>query len=208
MYRRGAPPYHEAVLLAALTVLAAYLLGTLPTAVVVGRRTGHDPTREGSGNPGATNVYRTAGRRAGAAVLLGDLCKGAAATALGHVAGDHALAVVCGGAAVAGHVVPVTRPGRGGKGVATYAGAVLVAFPLLGSVAAAVWALTAAATRRASVASLVVAAGVPVALAATGTRALEVLLLAVAAAVVVARHRDNIARLVRGEERPIEVGDR
>lgn len=206
MYRRGVAPYHEGVLAAALTVLAAYVLGTVPTAHVVGRRSGHDPTLEGSGNPGATNVYRTAGRRAGALVLVGDLLKGAAAAGLGHLVGDHALAVVCGAAAVAGHVVPVTRRGRGGKGVATFAGAVLVTFPLVGLGAAGVWAAVTAATRRASVASLVVAAGVPVVLAVTGEPWLEVAVVALAAAVVVTRHRDNIARLARGEERALEVG--
>lgn len=206
MYRRGAAPYHEGVLAAALSVPAAYLLGTFPTAAVVSRRTGHDPTREGSGNPGATNVYRTAGRRAGAMVLVGDVLKGAAAAGLGRLAGDHTLAVVCGAAAVAGHVLPVTRRSRGGKGVATYGGAVLATFPLVGVGAAGVWAAVTAATRRPSVASLVVAGGVPLALGALGTPGREVAVVALAAAVVVVRHRDNIVRLAHGEERAIEVG--
>jgi len=191
---------------AVLLVVGAYLLGTLPTAAVVARRTGHDPTTEGSGNPGATNVYRTAGRRAGALVLAGDLVKGALAAGVGWLAGDHLLGLVCGAAAVAGHVLPATRRFRGGKGVATSGGVTLVLFPAVGVAAAVVWAVVAKVTRRASVASLVLAVGIPVAAAATGAPAVESILLAVMGLVVLVRHADNIERLVRGTERPVEAG--
>ena len=192
--------------MAVLLVVGAYLLGTLPTAAVVARRTGHDPTTEGSGNPGATNVYRTAGRRAGALVLAGDLVKGALAAGVGWLAGDHLLGLVCGAAAVAGHVLPATRRFRGGKGVATSGGVTLVLFPAVGVAAAVVWAVVAKVTRRASVASLVLAVGIPVAAAATGAPAVESILLAVMGLVVLVRHADNIERLVRGTERPVEAG--
>ncbi|MCU1485430.1 MAG: Acyl-phosphate glycerol-3-phosphate O-acyltransferase PlsY [Actinomycetia bacterium] len=192
--------------MAVLLVVGAYLLGTLPTAAVVSRRTGHDPTTEGSGNPGATNVYRTAGRRAGALVLAGDVIKGALAGGVGWLAGDHLLGLVCGAAAVAGHVLPAPRRFRGGKGVATSAGVTLVLFPAVGVGAAVVWAVVARLTRRASVASLVLAIGVPLAAAATGATAVESLLLAVVGLVVLVRHAENIERLVRGTERPVEAG--
>lgn len=192
--------------MAILSVLGGYLLGTFPTAAAVGRRAGHDPLTEGSGNPGATNVYRTAGRRAGALVLLGDLCKGAVAAAAGWVVGDHLLGVACGAAAVAGHVVPVGLGRRGGKGVATCAGLVLVTFPLVGLGGALLWAALARLTRRASVASLGLAIAVPVGVAALGAPGLEVAILAGVAVVVVARHGSNIARLARGTERPVEAG--
>jgi glycerol-3-phosphate acyltransferase PlsY len=194
------------VAVAVLLVVGAYLLGTLPTAAVVSRRTGHDPTTEGSGNPGATNVYRTAGRRAGALVLAGDVIKGALAGGVGWLAGDHLLGLVCGAAAVAGHVLPAPRRFRGGKGVATSAGVTLVLFPAVGVGAAVVWAVVARLTRRASVASLVLAIGVPLAAAATGATAVESLLLAVVGLVVLVRHAENIERLVRGTERPVEAG--
>jgi glycerol-3-phosphate acyltransferase PlsY len=194
------------VAVAVLCVVGAYLLGTLPTANVIAARAGHDPTREGSGNPGATNVYRTAGRRAGALVLLGDLVKGALAAGVGWLAGDHALGVVCGAAAVAGHVLPVTRRLRGGKGVATSGGVTLVAFPLVGVGAAVAWALVAKVTKRASVASLVLAVGIPLAAALTGADLLECVLLAGMGLVVLVRHADNIERLVKGTERPVEAG--
>jgi glycerol-3-phosphate acyltransferase PlsY len=194
------------VLAPALIAVLGYLLGTLPTAALVGRRVGIDPTRAGSGNPGATNVYRSAGRRAGALVLLGDLLKGAAAAGAGLLAGDRTLAVVAGACAVLGHVLPVTRRFRGGKGAATYAGAVLATFPLLGLAGAAGWALLAVTTKRASIASLVLAVAIPAALGLVGTPGREVAVLAGAGAVVVARHRDNIARLAHGAEGPVEAG--
>ena len=189
-----------------LLVVGAYLVGTLPTAQVVARRTGHDPTTEGSGNPGATNVYRTAGRRAGAMVLLGDLLKGALAAGIGWLVGDHLLGLVCGAAAVAGHVLPVTRRLRGGKGVATSGGATLVLFPLVGLACIAVFVVVAKLTRRASVASLALCAVAPIGAAVQGAPAIEVVLLAAMALVVVVRHADNIERLVRGTERPVEAG--
>src|SRR5437868_3349444 len=74
----------------------SYLLGTFPTALIVARLTGHDPTTEGSGNPGASNVYRLAGAKAGLAVFLGDAAKGAAATAIGRAAGGPPLALARG----------------------------------------------------------------------------------------------------------------
>jgi glycerol-3-phosphate acyltransferase PlsY len=194
------------VAVAVLLVVGAYLVGTLPTARAVAGRTGHDPTTEGSGNPGATNVYRTAGRRAGALVLAGDLLKGALAAGVGWLAGDHLLGLACGAAAVAGHVLPVTRRLRGGKGVATSAGVTLVLFPLIGLAAALGWALVAKVSHRASIASLVVAVGIPVAAAATGAPAAECVLLAVMGLVVVVRHAGNIERLVRGTEPTVGAG--
>src|SRR2546421_3853856 len=80
------PPYDGQVGSAGLVALS-YLLGTFPTALIVARLAGYDPTTEGSRNPGASNVYRLAGARAGLAVFLGDAAKGAAAAAIGRAAG-------------------------------------------------------------------------------------------------------------------------
>ena len=191
---------------AVLVVVAGYVLGTLPTAVVVGRHAGHDPLAEGSQNPGATNVYRTSGRRAGTLVLVGDLLKGAVAAALGWVVGGDVLGVAAGAAAVLGHVLPITRPRHGGKGVATCAGMILVLFPVVGIVAAVVWAALARLTHRPSVASLAVAAGIPAGVAATGGRGVEVVIVVALAVGVVLRHHGNIARLAQGTERPVDAG--
>jgi glycerol-3-phosphate acyltransferase PlsY len=188
-----------------LAVALGYLLGTAPTALLVGRRIGRDPTREGSGNPGASNVYRTAGAKAGAMVFAGDLLKGVLATGIGWLAGDRVLALACGAAAVVGHVAPVTRRFRGGKGVATAVGMVVVLFPLLAAGAALVWAAIAKLSRTASLASIVVAVLLPVGVAVTGRPLVEVLGVTAVAALVVARHAGNIERLVRGDERSLST---
>jgi glycerol-3-phosphate acyltransferase PlsY len=188
------------VVLAATAVVVAYLLGTLPVALAVARRRGIDPTAAGSGNPGATNVLRTAGRGAGALTLAGDVAKGALAAGLGWATGGQDLAVACGAAAVVGHVAPVTRKFRGGKGVATGAGMAFVCVPGAALVGAAAFLAVAAAFRRASLASIAGTIAIPVAAAAGGAPPPQVAALAASAALVVARHRDNIARLLSGTE--------
>ena len=186
-----------------VVVVAAYLLGTFPTAALIGRMTGHDPTAEGSGNPGATNVLRTSGRGAGVAVLAIDVAKGALAVGLGLLVGDHTLGVIAGAAAVLGHVAPVGRRFRGGKGVATAAGAGAVAVPALSLVLGVVFVVTVAVTRRVSVGSLVLALLLPVGVALGGGSGLEVLVTAGVSLVVIARHHENIRRLIRREEAPV-----
>jgi glycerol-3-phosphate acyltransferase PlsY len=178
----------------------AYLLGTFPTALLVGRRQGRDPTREGSGNPGASNTLRTMGRRAGALVLVGDLGKGVAATALGWALGGRGVGVACGLAAVLGHVAPATRRFRGGKGVATGAGMALVLLPVPSLVLAALWGVVVKVTGVAALGSLAIAAGLPVAAAVSGRPAPEVVAFGACAALVAVRHVDNLRRLRHGEE--------
>ena len=186
-----------------VVVVAAYLVGTFPTAALIGRVTGHDPTAEGSGNPGATNVLRTSGRWAGAAVLAVDVAKGALAAGLGLLVGDHTLGVIAGAAAVLGHVAPVSRRFRGGKGVATAAGASAVVFPVLSLILGVVFVITVAITRRVSVGSLVLALLLPVGVALGGWSGIEVLVTAGVSLVVIARHHENIRRLIRREEAPV-----
>ena len=188
-----------------LLVVPAYLLGTYPTAIVVGRRRGIDPTLAGSGNPGASNTFRTMGRRAGALVLAGDLAKGVVAAAVGLVSGHRGIAIVCGLAAVLGHVAPATRRFRGGKGVATAGGMALVLLPVAALVLAALWGLTVRATGAAAAGSLVVAVGLPAGAAITGRSGGEVAAFAVCGALVVARHRGNIERLRHGDERRLRA---
>lgn len=191
-----------------LLVVPAYAAGTFPTALLVGRRTGVDPTRVGSRNPGASNTYRTAGRAAGALVLAGDLGKGALATGVGLLAGGRPVGVACGLAAVLGHVAPLTRGLRGGKGVATAAGVALVLHPLPSLLLAAVWAAVAGLTRVAALGSIVIALALPVAAALRGASTWEVIALAGCSALVLVRHRENLDRLRRGEERALRVPGR
>ena len=193
-------PYAATMDLRWALVAPAYLLGTFPTALLVGRREGRDPTTEGSGNPGASNALRTMGARAGATVLLGDLGKGVVATGGGWLVGGKAVGVACGLAAVAGHVFPVTRRFRGGKGVATAAGMAVVLLPLPSLVLACLWGLVLKVTRVSAVASLTIAVALPAAAALAGSPGWEIGALAASSVLVVIRHRDNIGRLRRGEE--------
>ena len=109
----------------------AYLLGSFPTAALVARATGHNVLTEGSGNPGASNVYRLAGWKAGLIVFVVDFAKGAVPSAVGLVLDGHRGAYLLGVAAVLGHVLPITCRFRGGRGVATAGGVLAVIFPLI-----------------------------------------------------------------------------
>ena len=193
-------------------VAASYGLGTFPAADLVANALGRDVHREGSGNPGASNVYRLAGGRAAALVLLADAAKGALPALVGLTA-DRAdgtadrptrprrprtLALACGGAAVLGHCFP---PGRtGGKGVATAAGMMAVIEPGLAVGAAAAWAGVAKGLGQASVASLTAAAILPLAMMARHRPPTEVAAVTLLAAFVAVRHAPNLRRLVQGEE--------
>ena len=193
--------------LAWLLVVPAYLLGTFPTAILVGRREGRDPTQEGSGNPGASNTFRTMGRRAGAVVLLGDVAKGALAAGAGLATGQRGVGVACGLAAVLGHVYPATRQLRGGKGVATGAGMALVLLPGVTVVLGVVWVVVVKVFGAASAGSVAVAIGLPAGAWLVGRPTAEVAAFAVCGVLVVIRHRDNLDRLRRGEERSLTKED-
>ncbi len=184
----------------AVVVLASYALGTFPTALLVGRRMGFDPTASGSGNPGASNTTRIGGLRAGALVLLGDAGKGMVAAGLGYAVGGRTMAWLAGAAAVVGHLWPVTRGLRGGKGVATAGGVGVVCAPLGFAVLAVVFGVTVKVVGKAAVGSIVVAALIPVVLFLTGQRPIEIAIGAALGLVIIVRHRTNIQRLLDGTE--------
>ena len=168
-------------------VVAGYALGTLPTAHLVARRHGVDPTEVGSGNPGATNVLRSVGRTAGLLTLLGDLAKGVVAAGIGWAVDGRTLAVACGAAAVLGHVAPVTRSFRGGKGVATGVGMALATFPVAAVAGIVLFAGTWVVLRRSSVVQEVGIAVMPVVAAVGGATAWELLGLGAVVALIAVR---------------------
>ncbi len=186
--------------IAGLCVPLAYLLGTFPSAAVVARRAGVDITAAGSGNPGASNAFRVLGWRAGAFVFALDAAKGAIATGAGLAIAGRPGGYVLGAAAIVGHVLPVTRHFKGGRGVATGAGVVVVLFPLITIGLGAVWFAVARLTHKASIASVGAAAAFPVIVSLAGYPTGDVVVTAVLAALVVLRHAANLRRLVRGEE--------
>ncbi len=190
------------MLVIVLLTAAAYLLGSVATAVLVSRALGAaDPRSGGSGNPGATNVLRLAGRRAAALTLAGDVAKGLvpvlAARALDLPPG--ALALV-GLAAFLGHLYPVFFGFRGGKGVATALGALLGMEPLLGAAALATWIVVAGVSRYSSLAALAASGLAPVYAWLMSGRPGVVGAVSAMAALLVWRHRANVRRLLAGEE--------
>lgn len=190
---------------AILCALGGYLAGSIPFAVLVSRAMGlPDPRSYGSGNIGATNVLRSGNRAAALLTLAGDAAKGWAAVLAARALGlpVEMLAVV-GFAAFVGHLFPVWLRFRGGKGVATAAG-VLVAFDWRVALAVlAVWLAVVGITRYSSLGAISAAVAAPFLawwLAGPGPVLAAV---AAMAALIVLRHRANIAKLARGEERRI-----
>lgn len=199
-----------------VAVLAGYLLGAIPSGVIVGGLRGVDPRSGGSGRTGATNALRTLGTGLAAVVLLADVLKGVAAVLVGGVlagaldAPDAWGAALAGAAAVVGHVRSVFIGFAGGRGVATGAGAMLVLVPLGVLVALPVLAIAIWRTRYVSLGSIlaaVTAALVAMALAAAGWLGIEPAVSAILiGAVVVVAHADNIHRLRAGTERRLGGG--
>ena len=178
----------------------AYLLGTFPSAFIVARRRGIDITATGSGNPGASNVGRTLGRKLGIVVFLLDGLKGAICVLAGFIAFEYAGALALACAAVVGHVFPVTRKFKGGKGVATAGGSVIALYPVIGIVLMALWLITTKVTKKASLGSMAILVGFPVSQAIAGRPTGEVVTGIALGAFVAWRHWPNIKRLIAGTE--------
>ncbi len=189
-------------MLVAAFVPVAWLLGTFPSALLVARAHGRDVLTEGSGNPGASNVARLLGWRAGALVLLLDFAKGAIAAGGGLAIGGRAGAFALGVGAVVGHTFPIFR--KGGKGVAAAGGALVVLYPLIVVGLAVVWVVVARVLHKASLASLLATVLFPVAVAVFRYDAWEIGVVAALAVLVIARHLGNIRRLLRRQE--IDLG--
>ena len=166
----------------------------------------------GSGNAGGTNALRVLGWRAGLFVIVVDVGKGALAAllpALLAIPSPAWLPLACAALAVAGHCFPVLARFHGGKGIATGAGALVVLAPGAVAVCAVVWAVLVATTRLVSLASLLAAAVLPGAVAVLGGSVPGLLPVSFALAAFVAwAHRDNLRRLLHGEERRLVVARR
>jgi glycerol-3-phosphate acyltransferase PlsY len=196
-----------------LSVAGGYLCGSLPWGLWLGRwLRGVDVRTVGSGNLGATNVYRSLGRGIGIATLVLDMAKGALpvwlipGSAIGGAfpGGPTWCGIAVGAAAVLGHVWTFLASFRGGKGVATAGGVVLALDPVAMVICLAVFVILVALTRYISLGSIAAAAAFPVAIALEPQRGVRHPLFwlgLVLAAVLIWRHRTNLGRLRRGEER-------
>lgn len=184
-----------------LLAILAYLLGSLSFAILLSRLAGGpDPRASGSGNPGATNMLRVAGRKLAVMTLIGDLLKGLLPILIAKLLGLslHQQAWI-GLAAVVGHLYPLYFRFRGGKGVATAAGMLLGLYPPAALLALAAWALVFLLTRTSSLASLI---ATPLTLPLLAWQQPAVLLPAcVLTGLIVWRHRNNLRDLFAGRER-------
>lgn len=208
----------ETIARIAAPLAVGYLVGGIPWALIVGKRFyGIDLRQHGSGNLGATNVFRTLGFRAGLAVFSLDIAKGAAAVALAMLvcppeitgnARDWVLISVA-MTAVLGHSFSPYIRFRGGKGVATAAGTIAVMMPLAWPILFLSFLAVVAATRMVSLGSIIIAIEFPVLTwFMYGDRPALVVFSVVAATLVIARHWANIGRIARGEESKISLSRR
>jgi len=193
----------SAVELLAFWAIAGYLLGAIPFGIVTARILGLGDLRKiGSGNIGATNVLRTGSRLGAALTLIGDAGKAGAAVLLARALAAEDAAQISGFAAFFGHCYPIWLKFKGGKGVATFFGLLFALAWPIGVAAGATWLATAAIFRYSSLAALLTAALTPLWIILFSFSNLFFLSLCLAS-VIYWRHRENIIRLIRSQERRI-----
>lgn len=185
-----------------LIIAQGYLLGSISTAIIVGRLLGTvDPRTVGSGNPGATNMLRVGGKKAGALTLIGDMLKGLLAVLIAHAAnaGSEVLALTA-LAAFLGHLYPIFFGFKGGKGVATALGVLLGLHWLVGLAVIGTWLVMALLFRISSLAALVAAALAPAWLWWQRPEPFMVGCMVFISLLLFWRHRSNIRNLIAGTE--------
>ena len=159
---------------------------------------------QGSGNPGASNVARVLGGKWGTLVFGLDALKGAAPAIVGLALDTRLGAYLLVSAAVLGHMYPATRRFRGGKGVATMGGAMLVLHPIVSLVLLLVWVVARKVSGKASLASLLITVGLPIGITIAGVPAWEIVYVVALCVLVLVRHLDNIKRLIARRELPAD----
>ena len=189
--------------LLAFWAIAGYLLGAIPFGIVTARVLGLGDLRQiGSGNIGATNVLRTGSKLGAALTLIGDAGKAGAAVLLARALAAEDAAQIAGFAAFLGHCYPIWLKFKGGKGVATFFGLLFALAWPIGVAAGATWLATAAIFRFSSLAALLTAVMTPLWIILMGFNSLFLLSLCLTG-VIYWRHRENIIRLIRSQERRI-----
>lgn len=196
--------FEQPLLIYVLAALCGYALGSIPFGLVLTKLAGRGDVREiGSGNIGATNVLRTGSKALAAGTLVCDVLKGLIPAAVGHLWGLE-VAVIAGFFALVGHILPVWLKFKGGKGVATYIGILAGLHWPVASIFCAVWLVVALVFKISSLSALVAAALTPVAVFLLGMPAL-VVPVCIMSGIIFWKHRENIQRLMRGEEARIEL---
>jgi glycerol-3-phosphate acyltransferase PlsY len=190
-----------------ISLVIIYSIGAFPTGYLISRLNGVDITAQGSGNVGATNVSRVLGKRAGLLTLVCDVCKGTLAVVLASLISDTIWFVALAAfVAVAGHCFSIPKPLqgsmvlKGGKGVATALGVVVVLYPLGAAAALTAFIIVFFLSRIVSLSSIAAALIVPVMAFATNQDSHSCWALAAIGFLVIARHHQNIVRLIEGRE--------
>jgi len=187
-----------------LAIIVSYFVGTIPSAIVVARSKGIDITTFGSGNPGASNVGRALGFKYFIVVFVIDVAKGAIPTLL--LLNHRPAAYLCGAAAILGHIFPVTRQFKGGKGVATGAGVLLPLFPIVMGICLATWFAIMKLSKKAALASVIAVPLAIVLVVVLGNHETwEVFAFIGLAALIEIRHISNIKRMLTGSENTLDV---
>jgi glycerol-3-phosphate acyltransferase PlsY len=185
----------------ALLIGAAYLIGSIPTGLLLGKAYGIDVRKEGSGNIGATNLYRTVGRKVGIITLIGDCLKGMLPVVLVKFSTlPPEFAAWVGLAAFCGHVFSVFLKFKGGKGVATALGVFLALAPLAAAIAITLFAGLMFLWRYVSLGSISAAAAMPLAVYFLGESRTVTTVTFIISLIVIVRHHENIGRLLTGNE--------
>ena len=195
----------SSLVISLIAVVLAYLLGSIPFAVVSSRIFGlADPRSYGSKNPGATNVLRSGNKKAALMTLIGDALKGAVAVIVAQQMGlsDTLIALVA-LAVFLGHLYPIFLKFKGGKGVATAAGVLLALDPILGLAVAGTWLLVAYVSRYSSLAALIAAAAAPVISALMHGANNQTIVVGILGMALIGKHWQNIQRLMAGQESKI-----
>ncbi len=191
-------------MLYAILVLGGYVLGSVPTGILVGRAWGVDIRQVGSGNIGMANVLRSVGKKAAAVTMLGDMLKGLVPVVAAHLlTGNEWVVAAVALAAVVGHCWPVFLRFKGGKGVATGAGTSIGLVPVVGLALFAFWWAVVLVSKYTSLGAIAVMLVSPVVFLLSGQPAPYVLYTVIGGALVLWRHRENARALVKGTERKI-----
>jgi acyl phosphate:glycerol-3-phosphate acyltransferase len=187
-----------------ILIVFAYLLGSVPVGVLLARMKGADPRKVGSGNIGATNVMRAAGKVTGALTLVGDILKGLLPVVVAFIMGEPVIVVAAAGlAAFLGHLFPLFLGFKGGKGVATALGVYLRLDPFAVFITVIVFVLVLLKWRFVSLGSLVGVAAMPLLLYLLNAPDYYVYLALIIGALIFIKHKDNIRRLLAGTENKI-----
>lgn len=188
-----------------ILIALAFVLGSIPFGIIAAKARGVDLKKVGSGNIGATNVLRSLGKWPAVITLIGDIVKGTLAVAIGRYCGVEPLYEgLIGMAAIAGHNYSLFLGFKGGKGVATSVGVLLLYTPQAALVTVLIWIVVVLVTKYSSLGAIVSFALLPLNVLLLNTRDQAAFLISIFISLfIIVRHKDNIKRLITGSERKI-----